>query len=236
MKPILLTIIYLLLLSADIHSQQHSEKSENAQIDNTKINTAHISTEKLNSYKTDSDFEYIIKKPEKGGFWALFWFFVNEILKKFFSNEGVIVYIRYILFAIIIIFVVYKIINSNFKGIFLSNKILANKNTLHFYNEDINEENLDEKLQNVINQNNYRAAIRYYYIMLLKNLDLKKLIYWQQGKTNYDYQNELQNKDIKGQFIRLSSVYEYSWYGNFQINEKDFKVYQKSFLTLIDQI
>ena len=68
---------------------------------------------------------------------------------------------------------------------------------------------------------------------LLKSLSDKNIIEWDIEKTNLDYQREIQNTEIKKNFRFLSYVYEYSWYGEFELTEDDFRKAENAFLTTI---
>ena len=99
-----------------------------------------------------------------------------------------------------------------------------------------NGENIDTKLRDAIHEKNFRIAIRYYYLSLLKQLDASELIRWQLGKTNRDYQRELKDQQILNEFINLSGVYEYSWYGHFEVNEEKFVKWQEGFKDVFKRI
>ena len=52
--------------------------------------------------------------------------------------------------------------------------------------------------------NNYRLAIRYYYLWLLKGLSEKEIIDYDPEKTNSDYQYEIKTPEISEQFAYTS--------------------------------
>jgi hypothetical protein len=58
---------------------------------------------------------------------------------------------------------------------------------------------------------------------LLKELTDKNLIHWQIDKTNNDYTIELSKSKFSSQFNELALLYEYIWYGDFDLNEERFK-------------
>ena len=63
----------------------------------------------------------------------------------------------------------------------------------------------------------------------------KGAIEWDIEKTNSDYLSEIQSEDLKKDFRFLSYVYEYSWYGEFEINDTDFSKTETAFLKLISK-
>ena len=82
---------------------------------------------------------------------------------------------------------------------------------------------------------NYRLAIRYYYMWLLKSLTDRGEIEWDIEKTNGDYYREIKSESLKQDFQFLSYVYEYSWYGEFEISDSDFSKTETAFLKLISK-
>ena len=123
-----------------------------------------------------------------------------------------------------IVFVILKLVLGseigfwNFKK---GKKKVAEK--LVYEDEDIHEVDLEALLQQAILEHNYRLAVRYYYLSLLKELSTKKLITYHKDKTNSAYKYELEKGAVRDDFSYLTYVYTYVWYGEFPINSEDFK-------------
>ncbi|WP_291087636.1 DUF4129 domain-containing protein [Flavobacterium sp. BFFFF1] len=64
-----------------------------------------------------------------------------------------------------------------------------------------------------------RLTIRYYYLFLLKKMATQGFIAWDPEKTNSDYLRELVDPQLKTKFDYLSYLYNYIWYGEFEIDE-----------------
>ncbi len=84
-------------------------------------------------------------------------------------------------------------------------------------------------MQKAIAQKNYRLAVRYSYLNVLKQLEEKEIISWEQQKTNKDYIQEISEKNIKNSFEKLTRLYDFVWYGKFQINHIEFAKVQANF-------
>jgi hypothetical protein len=138
--------------------------------------------------------------------------------------------------AAVLAFVIFKIFGGNLSGIFSFNKKLKAKNGFEYFDEDIHNQDIDKNLSQAIANQNYRAAIRFYYLKLLKQLDFNEMIVWEMSKTNRDYQKELANKSILNDFIILSGIYEYTWYGNFEVNQSHFNNWQSDFKSAFRQL
>ena len=83
--------------------------------------------------------------------------------------------------------------------------------------EDIYAINYQKELSRAEAAGNYRLAIRLMFLKLLKNMSEKKVIRYQQDKTNFDYLSQLQQTKYYNGFFRVTRFYEYSWYGNFEV-------------------
>ena len=100
----------------------------------------------------------------------------------------------------------------------------------------IKNEDLNELISKAIATNNYRLAIRYYYLLILKKLAAKDLIDWQQDKTNEDYLKEIESNDLKASFKRSTVLYDFIWYGNITIDSLEFSKAQAEFELFKDRI
>lgn len=98
--------------------------------------------------------------------------------------------------------------------------------------ENIHEINFSESIANFEKQDNYRYAVRYHFLFILKKLADKEHIYWNPEKTNKDYYNELKNKDLRDSFKELVYIFDNIWYGEFDIDEKSYAHFEQKFLNL----
>ncbi len=235
-KYIFLSII-LSVLIIDINAQNtEKELPDNVKIDTSEYVRAKIDDSRLDKYKEDDDFNYKRDIPEKQSFWSVILHYLRQAIDEFFRDEGAMPYVRYLIAALVIGLIIYQILKRNIKGLFFHNKSVENDNQVYYNNENIYESELDSKLKKAIADNNFRLAVRYYYIVLLKYLDQKELIKWKLGKTNREYKKELRNSKIYKQFSNLLLLYEYSWYGNFEILEHDFISYSKDFENIFEKL
>lgn len=89
--------------------------------------------------------------------------------------------------------------------------------------KDIHKTDLEGLLKTAIQQEDFRQAIRYYFLILLKDLSDKKLIDYHKDKTNSEYLFQLKNNTQKEQFSYLLYLYNYIWYGEFAITKNEFQ-------------
>lgn len=154
------------------------------------------------------------------------------------SMDFVIVLFR-IFGVLIILFVLYKIVlfymNDDGNWVFgrKSDKVLINATDIE---NDIHNTDYDNLIKDAVKQNDFRTAIRYYYLLSLKKLSKKEIIEWDSEKTNYDYYQEIDSKIIKKQFKYISYIYDYCWYGEFPIEKHEFSTSKTAFNKLFNEL
>ena len=114
-----------------------------------------------------------------------------------------------------------------------SDKVIINASEIE---NNIHKTDFTALIEEALLKNDYRLAIRYYYLLSLKQLAKKELIEWDSEKTNYDYYQEIQGEKIKEQFQYISYIYDYCWYGEFNIEKPEFNASEKAFKQLFELI
>ena len=203
--------------------------------DTVKIHAVVPSHAKIESYKSNSDFNYETKVVSSESFFDRIMDWIFRTLDKLFSNEGIAPFIRYTLIAGLIIFIVLRLMNVKFQTLFYKNR---KQQPLLLTNEEmeIMESDLDEMIGKEIINNNFRFAVRYLYLKLLKALNDKEYIHLQAHKTNYDFQYEMKDKACAKDFAGLSKVFEFVWYGDFAIGKEIFSKIYGDFNTIFTQL
>ncbi len=102
--------------------------------------------------------------------------------------------------------------------------------------EDIFAINYQKEIDKAATQGNYRLAIRLMFLRLLKDMAEKNIIQYKQDKTNFDYLLQLQPTSYYNHFFRIARNYEYSWYGQFEVNEETYRVIRSDFDKLDRQL
>lgn len=130
-----------------------------------------------------------------------------------------------ILLGILVIVGLYQLI------LYLKNKdsksLLRNKNETLISTEDIIEDihevDFKKHIEEAINNQKYTLAIRWSYLYNLKLMDDKKIIEWKPKKTNKDYYYEISKSTLKKDFKYLTYIYDYLWFGKFEIEHVEAK-------------
>jgi hypothetical protein len=102
--------------------------------------------------------------------------------------------------------------------------------------ENILVMDLEQLIQQTKTAGDYRLAVRYYYLSLLKKLSFREIIAWHWDKTNTDYLYEIKDSTLRKDFEYLSYVYDHSWYGDFPVDEKAFAKAERAFLKTINTL
>ena len=194
--------------------------------------------DKFQSKYKGSDYDYTTIKPRES-LWQKIQKRIKKILESIFGKvdqNKTASYAENIMriFAVIIIgFVLYFLIkfllgkDGNFLFSKKNKKINIENQDLQ---ENIHEINFSESIEKFERQKDYRSAVRYQFLLVLKKLADKKLINWNPEKTNKDYLSELKTDHLKSSFKELAYIFDYVWYGEFEVNEESYKDFKQKFL------
>ena len=200
-----------------------------------KTTVAPVPIQKIEKYRQNNDFKYIKQAPAIN-FWGIVLKWFLAFLETVFSDNGAAPYIRYAIIILVIAFSISKIFGGDFSGIFINNKKTTKENGFNYGNDDIHKIDFEKEIKNAIKKQNFRLATRFLYLKLLKVLNEIEYISWQPGKTNSSYQYELEDTNISNSFKRLSGMYEYCWYGHFELNQAEFEQLSSKFESIFSSL
>jgi len=155
---------------------------------------------------------------------------------SFSINLGPLNWLFYGVLASAVLYLVYILFNEGGAGLFSSNKNRKINNYDEITAENIEITDIHTLIKNAENTNDYRLAIRYYYLLVLKNLSLKNYIKFEDDKTNTEYLNEISSKPFSSKFEYSSYLYNYIWYGEFSLNFEQYNKAKSNFETLLNQV
>ena len=221
--------------------QDSAKVVQEVRYDKSNVEPFNFEEDELDSYRQDKAFNYVEKKAPDN-WWTRFKQWLNDLWASFIDwllngkeAKGLLaLFIRalpYLILIGVIAFLVWLFMKIDSSG----TPLLSKTPSQVFLNEeDLITENKD--IQDFINQalkeNNYRLAVRFYYLLLLQQLSKKDIIDWQLEKTNHDYVFEIKNDLIRYQFTKVTRIYDFIWYGNFEVDENTFAKAEKEFLNL----
>ncbi|WP_298424491.1 DUF4129 domain-containing protein [uncultured Kordia sp.] len=147
--------------------------------------------------------------------------------------------VKLIFYGLIIVAVVYFIVRAimNGEGRWVFGKRSDKKLIEH---EDV-ETNIhivdfDALIKEATTNNDYRLAVRYQYLNMLKKMSNYEIISYDPEKTNLEYTYEIKNESLREQFQYASYLYNYIWYGEFIIDQTQYNKASNSFNVLLKNI
>ncbi len=207
--------------------------------------SVYVDTEPIEKREYDNlkekynDDEFIYERTvDNSGWWTRFKQWLSDFIKNLFDINSdakaanitdIALKIFYVvIFLLVVYFIVRAIINKEGNWIFgkSSDKSIIPVTDIE---NNIYETDFKTLIAEAENENNYRLAIRFYYLWLLKTLSEKEIIDYDVEKTNSDYFIEIANEDTKKEFSYTSYLYNYIWYGEFDIDQPQFEKAKKAF-------
>lgn len=131
---------------------------------------------------------------------------------------GMLNLLSYLLIIVLIGVILYFL----FKNLDLSDKSIDYADEPIFEEEDIEDIDAQAAYLKAVSEQDYRTAIRMRFILILQNLSNSNSIQWMPEKTNRDYLRELRGQKPFSFFQQTSNIYDRVWYGNIELNKKEF--------------
>jgi len=216
--------------------------SDSLVTDNSPIEKRHFE-ELIDKYSGN---DYIYERTvEQSGWWTRFKQWLSDLFQKLFNLSGdgqassfteVALKIFYVVVFLLVVYFIFRAI-INKEGTWVFGKS-SEKNIVPVTDIENNIHVADFKslIEIAESENNYRLAVRYYYLWLLRSLTNAQLIDYDVEKTDSDYLYELQSKTNRDQFSYTSYLYNYIWYGEFDVNTQQFDKAKHAFTTFINNV
>lgn len=233
------TLFFCLLFSCGF-SQQEKDSIPIPVDEKTFLNSRNFDNELSEKY-TGDEFNYSSQEGEAQNLLKRFlrWFFgwIDESFGVNISPHTlqIIEYLIYTLMGGLIIYLFIRFLSGEKLSAVFTKKATSILD-INLSEDHIENVDLDELIRLALTQKNYRLAVRYQYLRILKILSQKDIIEWHYEKTNSDYQNEIEAQNIRTGFKDVSYLYDYIWYGEQEIDEHKYKTVQGRFATLKNSI
>lgn len=235
-KLLVLFILFVLALPSFGQEEAVQETEGVMAWDQSRVELRMPSDETIAAYQQHPDYEY--DRAQLPDPW---WVRLLRWLRSHISiGEGgwsVLGWTLILVASVALIFLILKILGVPVKGLFIFSRSTSVTNlSFNAANIDIDDQNLDKKLRTFIDAEAYREATRILFILLLKQLNARKLIKWSAWKTDREYYYELQNEEMKASFLQLIRHYEYIWFGQFNLGKDQFNDVRLQFETFTNQL
>lgn len=213
--------------------------------DKSGLEPVQLNKEQLEQYKNDKAFDYS-QENDKQNWWQAFKRWIHYRWTSFwegiFGNihpgswlSVVVEVLKYVILAGIIVFFIGLFIRLN-PGKAL---VTPTEKPAVFLSEEeriIREKDIPQLIDKAMAEQDYRKAVRYYYLWILKNLKEKKLIAYQHDKTNQEYRKEIGDPVLAVRFKKITRLYDFIWYGNFSINKEQYQQIHNEFKRMENQL
>src|SRR5690606_27319206 len=155
---------------------------------------------------------------------------------SFSINLGEFGWLFYLALFSAVVFLIYILLNEGSSGWFSSKGHKKIETSEDITSENIENADINALIKRAENNQDYRLAIRYYYLLVLKTLTLKNHIKFDDDKTNADYLNDIKSKPFSSAFEHTSYLYNYIWYGEFPLDIQQYTQAKDKFVTLLNQV
>lgn len=244
MKKILLIFLFLFIFPLqETVVFAFAKDSVTVLTDTSSVEKIHFDANFKEKYET-KPFIYEEKAPVQS-LWDRFEEWFMQWLKRAFDVQDrerastILDYTINTIAVLLILTVIFLIIKAilNKEGTW----IFGGKSDRNLIRYDEIEKNLhlvdfEKLIKESIKSGEHRLSIRYYYLFLLKKMSEKQIIEWDVEKTNSDYLYEIKSPKLKANFEYLSYLYNYMWYGEFDLTLEDFEKAKKAFETTLNSI
>ena len=154
---------------------------------------------------------------------------VNSILLFFLDL------LPYLIMAGILIFAIWLFTKLNPAGSYLKDP-KAGSVFLNEEEEIVQSRDIPKLIEEAIASGNYRLAVRFHYLLILQKLAEAGFIDYQFSKTDEEYLTEIKEENLQQQFSQITRIYDFTWYGNFEVNAGTYPRARKEFDQMQEQI
>jgi hypothetical protein len=106
--------------------------------------------------------------------------------------------------------------------------------------EKLRQIDFQKSIQQTLAKENYRLAVRFYYLWAIQQLSDDGSITFSKNKTNQAYVRELTknqrvSNEISTSFKTCTRLYEYVWFGNFAVDKSRFEEIKPQFSFILNR-
>ncbi len=174
-------------------------------------------TIKINEFKTLEQFDYTEAQSKDSPFLNWLRRLISRLFSEHQENTGG-GWIKYLIIIGASILIVLFLLRNEFKSLIKKKDKEGIKPQAGDLDITIHEDIICKNLKDAEDAGRYREAIRFQYLKVLKKLNEDNLIDWKDYKLSQDYVNEIKNEGLKNEFKQLTEYFNYSWYGNYEVD------------------
>lgn len=141
-----------------------------------------------------------------------------------------------VILVLAVVYLAYLLLNEGGGGLFTNKRLKKLYTNQDITADTIENTDLEKLIKKAETAENYRLAIRYNYLSVLKKLSLNGFINYEDEKTNKEYQEEIKDENLHKKFSYVSYLYSYIWYGEFSVNDQEYLKAKSNFNQLLQKI
>ena len=202
------------------------------QVDSLTLEPLTINEEIVENLRAEKAFDYQLNHTTEVSFLDRIWTWFLNFLSQLFQWGGTSSIVKIIVYTLVIgaiIYAILKITNTSPRQL-----IRKDESNLAYsvHEEDIHNISFEDQIAAALESKNYKLAVRLNYLYALKFMSDEGIISWTPAKSNHEYLYEVSESEVRGNFKALSILFEYCWYGGFDVPRKSFNESK----TLLDQL
>lgn len=158
---------------------------------------------------------------------------LQELLRKIFgSKAGSMVFdnLHWAILIAAVILMLFFLRKRLFHNVFSAE--VGNPRQVTVIEEDIEKLDLDRLLAKAESDGNWRTALRYQYLKVLRRLIDEGRIQWQPRYTDREYLHQLKDPAERASFSEISFLFKWAWYGNAPMDEARYRKLAPAFVEL----
>lgn len=186
------------------------------------------------------EFDYSEAKQKSSTFWERVGNWISDFFKSItpdinFNFTKLIIYILYGIGGFAILFILYKLFINKQKHL-IRNPKESGASEIEFVERNLQDIDIQTYIDKAKKEENWNLAIRYLQLLNLQYLAQKGQIEWDYRKTNQDFIYEIKDPIIQEKFKNTTTIFNYVWYGNFEMNKEKFITLQSDFMQLKNKL
>lgn len=186
----------------------------------------------LEQFRQEADYLHTQDFTYSKTLWGYIKYFFARLVGKLFDFHASSDWGKAVLYAALIavaVFTAIKMFGIDTSGIFFREPPSSIDLSDTVLEENIHRDKLEAALEKALSERQYRLAARITYLTVLKRLADAGHIQWKPDRTNRSYLREIEGTPLCEPFSRLTRLYEYVWYGDFDITEEHYRQIETDF-------
>ncbi len=183
--------------------------------DSLQVRAAHFNAAELARLKDDPDLNYDRDLHVEALWWDRLKHWLEQKLNELFGTEAgrwVFSHLDWLIILIAAGLLLFYLRKRLFHGGFATDA--AKPKQVLEIGEDITRTDLDGLRAEAEKQGDWRMALRYQYLLVLRRLADNGSIRFQPDSTDRDYLRQLKDPAVRNAFAELSFLFKWAWFGN----------------------